>query len=186
MIFLEGPFLLIGVIAWTAAIVLGVGAWFEAWDWRDRWAWAGGLAGLGTFELLLYARSGMLEVLVPSAQWVVFASAALFVGCGLALSYGTLYLSDRARARALKPPTEHAERRLWVLDQVDRLRPERADWLLTGAMIAPCVGMGYLGLVIAGSTGLAVVGALCALGPVSAAIALRNRAREVRRLEEEF
>ena len=70
--------------------------------------------------------------------------------------------------------------------QVDRLRPERADWLLTGAMIAPCVGMGYLGLVIAGSAGLAVVGALCALGPVSAAIALRNRAREVRRLEEEL
>ena len=32
MIFLEGPFLLIGLIAWTVAIVAGVGSWFGAWS----------------------------------------------------------------------------------------------------------------------------------------------------------
>ena len=91
MIPLEGPFLLVGIVAWVVAGVLGVGSWLGSWRWADRWALAGGLAGLGTFELYLYTHSGMLPVLVPTANSVVMATAALFIGCGLAVSYGSLF-----------------------------------------------------------------------------------------------
>ncbi|MEM7416879.1 MAG: hypothetical protein AAF389_15335 [Gemmatimonadota bacterium] len=173
MILLEGPFLLLGLVAWTLAIVTGVGAWLGAWSWHERWSWAGGLAGLGSFGLLLYAQSGLLPVLVPSARWVVFSAAALFVGCGLAAAYGTLF--PPTRAPVLPRSATSAERRLWVLDQIDRLRPERVDWLLTALMLAPCAGLAYFGLVISGSAGLAVLAGGAALGPAWASASLLRR-----------
>ena len=184
MIFLEGPFLLIGLIAWTVAIVAGVGSWFGAWSWRRHWALAGGLAGLGTFELLLFARSGMLPVLVPSAEWVVGATAALFVGCGLAVSYGTLFWPSQERR--IRGGEGGAEERLRILDQIDRLRPEALDWVLTGAMALPCLGMVYLGTAVTGSLGLTLTGAACALGPLGAAVQLLGRRGQAARLEADL
>lgn len=181
MIVVEGPFLLLGLMAWTLAIVTGVGAWFGAWSWRERWSWAGGLAGLGTFSALLYVRSGLLPVLVPSARWVIFSAAALFVGCGLAAAYGTLFPPHRVDP--LPRGARGAERRLWALDQIDRLRPHRADWILNSLMFAPCVGLAYFGLVISGSPGLAVLAAGAALGPTWASWSLVRRGRLASDLE---
>jgi len=173
--FFVGPFLLIGIIAWVAAIVLGVGSWFGMWRWTDRWALASGLAGLGAFELYLYAHSGMLPVLVPTANSVVVATAGLFVGCGLALGYGTLF--NPAQLGRPRIPEGSAEETLWLLDAVDRLRPEPLDWALTAGMLVPCVGMIYLGLNIVGGPGLAIAGGVAMLGPIYAGVGLWLRAR---------
>jgi hypothetical protein len=178
MTLLEGPFLLIGILAWVAAVVLGVGSWFGMWHWRDRWALTGGLAGLGVFELYLYAHSGFLPVLVPTANSVVLATAGLFVGCGISLAYGTLFAPRHvARPRLIEGS---AEETLWLLDAVDRLRPEPLDWALTIGLLTPSLGMIYLGLKIVGGPALAIVGAASLLGPLTAAAGLLIGARAAR------
>lgn len=181
MVLLDGPFLLLGVLACVAAIVIGVGAWFDAWRWQERWALAGGLAGAGVFELYLYATGGILPVFVPSGRYAVIATAALFVGCGLAAAYGTLF-PPSALARPVLPEGT-AEERLWYLDAIDRIRPERTDWLLTGGMFAPCAGMMWLGLGVVNAPLLAAGGAMAALGPGYATVGLLLRSRTAAGLE---
>lgn len=184
MLLLEGPFLLLGILACVAAVVIGVGAWFDAWRWQERWALAGGLAGMGVFELYLYAHGGLLPVLVPSARYVVVATAALFVGCGLAAAYGTLFPPSTLARPVL--PAGTAEERLWYLDAIDRVRPERTDWLLTAGLFAPCLGMVYLGLNIVTGPGLAIGGAFAALGPLYAGAGLFLRAATARQLDRQL
>lgn len=181
MVLLDGPFLLLGVLACVAAITIGVGAWFDLWRWRERWALAGGLAGVGVFELYLYAHGGLLPVLVPSARYVVVGTAALFVGCGLAAAYGTLFPPSGLVRPVL--PEGTAEERLWYLDAIDRVRPERTDWLLTAGMFAPCLLMVYLGLNVVTGPLLALGGAIAALGPTYAGVGLLLRARTANSLE---
>lgn len=184
MVLLDGPFLLLGILAWVTAIVVGVGAWFDVWRWQERWALAGGLAGAGSFELYLYAHGGLLPVLVPSARYVVVGTAALFVGCGLAAAYGTLFPPSSLARPVL--PAGTAEERLWYLDAIDRIRPERTDWLLTAGMFAPCLLMIYLGLGVVTGPALAAGGAMAALGPLYAGIGLGMRARTARDLDRQM
>lgn len=184
MLLLEGPFLLIGILACVAAVVIGVGAWFDAWRWQERWALAGGLAGMGVFELYLYAHGGMLPVLIPSARYVVVATAALFVCCGIAAAYGTLFPPSTLARPVL--PEGTAEERLWYLDAIDRIRPERTDWLLTVGMLAPCLGMVYLGTTVVTGPGLALAGAMAGLGPIYAGVGLFLRAGTARQLDQQL
>lgn len=181
MVLLDGPFLLLGVLACVAAIVVGVGSWFEVWRWRERWALAGGLAGAGVFELYLYATGGLLPVFVPSARYAIVATAALFVGSGLAAAYGTLFPPSTLARPVL--PAGTVEERLWYEDTIDRIRPERTDWLLTAGMLAPCLGMMWLGVGVVTAPLLALGGAAAALGPVFAGIGLFLRSRAANGLE---
>jgi hypothetical protein len=151
-----GPFLLLGVLAWVVAIGMGVGSWFGLSDWRRRWAIAGALAGLGTFEIFLYAHGGNLPVFIARPNMVFSATALLFVGSGVAAAYGTLFAPDSAVRPALDAGS--AEERLWLHDAVDRLRPTRGDWGLTAVLALPALGMLHLGLNLAPAAELVAVG----------------------------
>lgn len=180
MVPVVGPFLLIGVVAWVAAIVMGVGSWFGLWSWRDRWALAGALAGLGTCELYVYAHGGWLPVLVASPQYAFLVTAALFVGSGVGLAYGTLF----ARAGSARPLLQSGspEEALWLHDEIDRVEPTGTDWLVTGALLLPSVGLAYLGTTALMGTGLVVAGLASTLGPLWAGMGLWSRRSTARHL----
>ena len=173
---LVGRFLILGLVAWVAAIVLGVGARFEFWRWRDRWPLAGALAGLGTFGLFLYT--------TPISTHLMAWTSILFIGAGIALSYGTLFL----RTQLVRPRLEEgsAEEHLWLRDAVDALRPQSLDWVLTGAVLAPGVGLIYLGLNQVHSAVPVVIGAVSLLGPLYAGVGLALRARVASRIALEI
>lgn len=178
MVPVVGPFLLLGVLAWVVAIGMGVGSWFGLSDWRRRWAIAGALAGLGTFEIFLYAHGGNLPVFIARPNMVFSATALLFVGSGVAAAYGTLFAPDSAVRPALDAGS--AEERLWLHDAVDRLRPTRGDWGLTAVLALPALGMLHLGLNLAPAAELVVVGVAGLLGPLfgSLGLLLRKRATD--------
>jgi hypothetical protein len=166
---------LLGVLGWVAAIVMGVGSWFGLSPWRRRWAIAGALAGLGTFELFLYANSGLLPIFVPTVGLVFPATAALFVGSGVAAAWGTLF----APGATVRPGLEagSTEETIWLHDAVDGLRPTVLDWGLAVALALPGLGMLHLGLNLAHDAVLAVVGVVGLVGPVFGAIGLSLRKR---------
>ena len=175
MVPVVGPFLFLGLVAWVAAIVLGVGSWFGLTRWRERWAIAGALAGFGTFELYLYASSGYLPVLVFDPRFVFPATAALFVGSGVAAAYGTLFLKNVAARPALEAGSP--EETLWLNDAVDRLRVRRQDWLLTAALLLPGRGLVRLGVTAGSAVDLLVAGLMSLAGPVFAGVGLALRGR---------
>lgn len=177
-------FLLLGIIGWVAAIVLGTGARFELWSWRSRWSLAGVLAGLGTWGLFVYSNVRAFLVAGPMGGPLLALTAVLFVGCGLAVSYAGLF-GRLDPARPLLPPGSPDER-LWLQDAVDRLRPQRLDWWLTGALGLPGIGLAVLGATQLGLTAPVVIGLASLAGPLYAAVGLMLRRREARRLETEI
>jgi hypothetical protein len=179
-----GPFLLLGVVAWVVAIVLGVGAWMGLTDWRRHWSLTGGLAGFGTFELYLYANGGMLPVLLVDPSLAFAGTAALFVGCGVAAMYGTLFVPGVLARPRLEAGT--AEEALWLHDAVDRIRPTRLDWVLTAALMLPAAGMLHLGIDLVPSTALVLAGVAGLLGPVFGLGGLLARRRRSERLLAEL
>lgn len=172
---LLGRFLVAGIVAWIVAIVLGVGSHFGLFRWRDRWPLAGALAGLGTFGLYVSTYSMTASLM----GW----AAGLFIGCGIAVTYGTLFLRADVLRPTLEPGT--AEELLWLRDAVDRLRPQRLDWLLTAALLTPGVGLIRLGLDGLFHRAPIVIGAVSLLGPLYAGLGLALRAREAHRLQAE-
>lgn len=184
MVPVVGPFLLLGIVAWVAAIVMGVGSWFGLTPWRERWAIAGALAGLGTFELYLYTHSGMLPVLIFDPALAFPATAALFVGGGVAASYGTLFLQATGARPALEAGSP--EEGLWLSDAIDRFRVRRQDWYVTGALLLPGAGLLRLGLTMGSGVELVVAGVLAMVGPLYAALGLALRGRAARRYAEEL
>lgn len=171
-----GRFLVFGLIAWVVAIVLGVGSGFGLFRWRDRWPLAGAMAGLGTFCLYVSAYS----MTVSFMGWAV----GLFIGSGIAVSYGTLFLRrDAPRPRLAEGSVEEL---LWLRDSVDRLRPQRLDWLLTAALMTPGIGLIRLGLGYLFHAAPVVIGAFSLVGPLSAAVGLALSANEAGRLQREL
>lgn len=183
MVPVVGPFLFIGIVAWVAAIVLGVGSWFGLTDWRQRWAIVGALAGLGTFQLYL-AQVGYLPVLVFDPRFVFPATAALFVGAGVATAFGTLFVPGgrgRPKLEAGSP-----EEMLWLHDTIDRLRPRRLDWLMTGALLLPGAGLVQLGLTLSSGLHFIIAGVVSLAGPLFAALGLTLRGRRAREYAAEL
>jgi hypothetical protein len=174
-----GPFLVVGVLAWVAAFVMGVGSWFGLSSWRQRWAIAGSLAGLGTFELFLHAQRGMLPIFAASPDLVFPVTAALFVGTGVAAAYGTLFVPGTLVRPGLAAGS--AEETLWLHDAVDRIRPRALDWGLAGLLSLPALGLLELGVNLTPNAVLVFLGGLGFLGPVFGAIGLSLRERTARR-----
>ena len=184
MVPVVGPFLLVGLVAWVAAIAMGVGAWFGVVSWRERWSVVGALAGLGTFELYLYAHGGALPVLVFDPRFALPVTAALFVGGGVAAAYGTLFVPGGEPRPALAAGS--AEEALWLADTADRLRVRPRDWLLTGVLVLPGAGLLSLaGLAPAGAV-LGLAGAAALAGPGFALLGLVLRGRAARRHRDEL
>ena len=175
MVPVVGPVLFLGLLAWVAAIVMGVGSWFGLTRWQERWAIAGALAGFGTFELYLHASSGYLPVLVFHPRLVFPATAALFVGSGVAAAYGTLFLKNVVARPALEAGS--VEEALWLNDAVDRLRVRPKDWLLTAALLLPGLGLIRLGLTAGSVVELLVAGSVSLAGPFFAGVGLALRGR---------
>lgn len=171
-------FLIGGLLAWVAAIVIGIGAFFELWSWRRHWTLAGALAGAGSFALYVAEYS----MTVPSMGLV----AGLFVGCGIAVSYGTLFLHTGSHRPIL--PEGSVEEHFWVRDAIDRLRPQRLDWILTAALLVPGAGLAWMGLRHLFNLAPIVIGVASWAGPLFAAagLAIRHRASSglIRELEE--
>lgn len=169
---LLGRFLIFGLVAWVAAIVIGTGAFFELWSWRRQWALAGALAGAGSFALYVAANSMTVSFMG--------LAGGLFVGCGMAVSYGTLFLRTGGYRPVL--PEGSVEEHLWVRDAIDRLRPRRLDWILTGALLAPGAGLVWMGLRHLFTSAPIVIGVASWAGPLYAAAGLVIRHRASSRL----
>ncbi len=107
-------------------------------------------------------------------------TAALFVGSGVGLAYGTLFAGP-GRPRPVLP-VGSTEEALWLHDELDRVAPTRTDWLLTGALLLPSVGLTYLGVTAMSGAGLVAAGLTALLGPVWAAGGLLVRSRQSRSL----
>lgn len=178
MTVLLGRFLVVGFLAWIVSIVLGTGAYFGLWSWRRHWPLAGALAGVGTFALYVGTNS-MTASVMP-------LFGGLFVGCGIALTYGTLF----QRTSLMRPTLREgsAEEHLWLRDAVDRLRPQALDWIITAGLLLPGAALVWLSPRRLFDLGPAVIGAVSWLGPLYAGIglALRHRAstRILAQLEE--
>jgi hypothetical protein len=183
-ILIAGRFLLVGFLAWTAAIVLGVGSRFDLWSWRAKWPLAGALGGLGTFGWFVHADWVSLSLANALNGSLLALTAGLFVGCGTAVTYGTLF----QRTDSVRPALESGsvEERLWILDALDRVRPQRLDWGLTGLLLVPGLGLIWLGLGELASPVPMVFGAASLVGPLYAGVGLRLRSREARRLLAEL
>ncbi len=183
MIPVVGPFLLLGIVAWVVAIGLGVGAWMGLVEWRRHWAVTGAMAGFGTFELYLHAH-GALPLLVADAGLAFPAAAGLFVGCGVAAAYGTLFVPGQPARPPLTEGT--AEETLWLYDAVDRLRPAPGDWLLSAALTIPAGCMLWVGTELAPGTDLVLTGVAGLLGPLFGIGGLLARRRTSDGLLEEI
>lgn len=179
-VLIAGRFLLIGFVAWVAAIVLGVGSRFGLWPWRDKWPLTGALAGLGTFGWFVHANWVSLAVVNTIDDSLLALTAGLFVACGTAVTYGTLF----QRTGSARPILEKGsvEERLWMLDAIDGLRPQGLDWGLTGLLLVPGLALTWLGLGQLSSPVPIVVGTASLLGPLYAGVGLRLRSREAQRL----
>ena len=173
---LTGRFLLLGITAWVVAIGVGLGARFGLWRWKDRWPLAGAFAGLGAFGMFIVQS----PVPVPLLGWL----GGLFVGCGIAVTYGSLFL----QVDPLRPRLEEgsADEYLWIRDASERLRPQRLDWLLTAALLAPGVGMIRFGFLELGSMSPVVIGIASMIAPLYAAVGLTLRKCSADRLLEEL
>jgi Kef-type K+ transport system membrane component KefB len=169
-------FFLVGVVAWVVAVLIGVGAFFDLWSWRRQWPVAGALAGAGTFAFYVatYSITSSLIGLV----------GGLFVGCGIALTYGTLFLKSDVYRPVLREgsPEEH----LWLRDAVDRLRPEPMDWMVTAGLLAPGAGLAWVGVSHLFATPPVVIGLASLSGPIFAAAGLAIRHRVSSRMLREL
>lgn len=169
-------FLTLGIGTWAAALVIAVGALFGLWQWRERWPLVGGLAGLGSFGLYIYANPTAIAYI----SWV----AGLFIGAGIALTYGTVFLrADPVRPRLIDGTVEE---RLWLLDTTDAIRPQWLDWVVTAVLFVPGMGLIYLGLRHVFDLVPVVVGAVSLFGPAYAAFGLTLRGRTANRLTAEI
>ena len=169
-------FLIGGVLAWIGAIVVGVGAHFELWSWRRHWPLAGALAGAGAFALYV----GTSSMTTSFMQLV----GGLFVGCGIALAYGTLFLRTGSYRPVLREGT--VEEHLWLRDAVDRLRPQALDWILTAGLLLPGAGLVWVGARHLLNLAPVVIGAISCLGPLYAAVGLAIRHRASTRMLREL
>jgi len=111
-------------------------------------------------------------------------AGGLFVGCGIALSYGTLFLRPGTYRPTLG--VRGAEARLRMLDTIDRLRPQPLDWVLTSALLIPGAGLGWLGARQLFQLAPVIVGAVSWLGPLAALGGLALRQRAATRLAAEL
>lgn len=184
MIPVVGPFLVLGLLAWLAAIVIGTGAWFGLTSWQTRWFLAGALAGFGTLELYLHVHSGALPVFVSHPALAFPTTAALFVGGGIAAAFGTACVPRGLVRPALEPGSP--EEILWLADAVDRLRTRTADRLLAGALVLPGAGLVALGATTVSGAEVLLAGALALAGPIFGAVGLALRDRTARRYQREL
>lgn len=173
-----GRFLLMGLIAGVAAIVLGTGAFFRLWGWRERWPMAGALGGLAMFGLWVAAHAIEMATLAGLQPSLIGLGGMLSAGCGIALSYGSLFAPTHTPRPVLEPGS--AETRLWLLDAADRLHPERLDWMLTSTLLLPGIGMTWLGLTQILLPGPVVLGVISMAAPLYAAVGLALRRRSAR------
>ncbi len=173
---LTGRFLFLGITAWVLAIGVGLGARFGLWRWKDRWPLAGAFAGLGAFGVFIFQS----PVPVPLLGWF----GGLFVGCGIAVAYGSLFL----HVAPLRPRLEAAspDEHLWLRDASERLRPQGLDWLLTAALLAPGIGMIRFGWLELGSMSPVVIGVASMIAPLYAGVGLTLRKRSADRLLDEL
>ena len=178
---IAGRFLLLGIVAWVVAIVVGAGSLFGPWRWRERWPVAGAAAGLGVFGIWVFQHAVEMASLAALDPALVAWSAGLSVGCGLAVGYSTLFLGTREPRPRLEAGSP--EERLWMHDAIDRLMPQRLDWLLTAALLAPGIGMIHLGLTRVVALTPVVFGAIALLGPVYAGVGLWLRRRSALMLQ---
>lgn len=169
-------FVLVGVVAWVLAVLIGVGAFFDLWSWRKQWPVAGALAGVGTFAFYVATYS--------IASSPIGLVGGLFVGCGIALTYGTLFLKTDVYRPVLREgsPEEH----LWLRDAVDRLRPEPLDWMVTAGLLAPGAALAWMGVSHLLATAPIVIGLASWSGPIFAAAGLTIRHRESSRMLREL
>jgi hypothetical protein len=181
---IAGRFLLLGIVACVVAVVVGAGSWLGVWRWRERWPIAGAAAGLGVFGLWVFEHALEMASLAALDPTLVAWSAGLSVGCGLAIGYSTLFLRTREARPRLEPGSP--EERLWVHDAVDRLMPQRLDWLLTAALLAPGIGMIHLGLTRVVALTPVVFGTVALLGPLYAGVGLWLRRRNALTLQTDL
>lgn len=165
------------MMAVVATVVLGAGSAARVWRWQDVWSAVGALIGIVAF-----ASYQLLDPIIPP---LVLPVASLFVGAGIALTYGTLFLATPPALPALEPPSqEEAAERLLALEEVlDRVRPTPQDWLLSAVLAIPCAA-----LVLVGASGVfdavpVVVGILSLAGPVGATLRLLDRRERTRAIE---
>lgn len=173
-----GRFLTLGLISGVAAIVLGTGAFFGLWGWRERWPMAGALGGLALFGLWVGAHAIEMATLAGLQPHLIGLGGMLSAGCGIALSYGSLFTPTHAARPVLVPGS--AESRLWLLDAADRLDPEPLDWVLTATLVLPGIGMTWLGLTQIALPGPVALGVVSAVAPLYAAVGLGLRRRAAR------
>jgi len=173
-----GRFLTLGLVAGVAAIVLGTGAFFRLWGWRQRWPMAGTLGGLAAFGLWVAAHAVEMATLAGLQPSLIGLGGTLSAGCGIALAYGSLFPPTHTPRPVLEPGTPEA--RLWLLDAADRLHPEPLDWILTGTLLIPGIGMTWLGLTQILLPGPVVLGLASVAAPLYAAAGLGLRRRSAR------
>lgn len=182
---IAGRFLVLGLVAGVAAIVLGVGVFFDMWRWRDRWPLFGALSGLAAFGVWVYGHALDMAMLAANSGSLVGWGALVSVGCGIALSYGSLF-PPRHLARPATLPPGSAEERLWLLDAADRLLPQSLDWVLTGVLLLPGLAMIHLGLTQIFLPGPLLFGAAAVTAPLYAAMGLGLRRRAAREFLREL
>ncbi len=85
-------------------------------------------------------------------------------------------------------PKGSVEEHFWVRDAIDRLRPQRLDWILTAALLVPGAGLAWMGLRHLFNLAPIVIGVASWAGRLFAAagLAIRHRASSglIRELEE--